>query len=174
MAPVAIITQWSFYHRRESTNSQQYDVDRRIHLSKTANGYDDLENFLTNYKSVNDKVGTVPVVHSEIPPARWFSRDRIDQFWEIFKGADWPLDPPKTLQEYELLPDAIQTELSDLKIDGVRSFKEYLGVIQFYSERSVNILGENHLIVEQIDYSRDHYHYGLKTAEKFVSHDRPA
>lgn len=38
-------------------------------------------------------------------------RDRCKQYWDIVRGADWPVDPPRELEDVADLPDFVKDEL---------------------------------------------------------------
>jgi hypothetical protein len=108
IAPKHLVIQWSYIHRRESTNTTLSDVARRVHYRNLnpnnldTNNLDNCKNFISAFLDVEKNKGKTTVVHTFIP--EWYMDSNILQdysFWNIFI-ADEKLCPCLELDSNQL------------------------------------------------------------------------
>lgn len=115
--PSNMIIMWSYFHRRESTNTTKSDEDKRLHVS--AKKTDDLRADVNNFFECMNKVTCLPIdcIHFVIPcaasgstPAEFYQQE-LQAIWDRIKDRDWPNQVPLTKEEYQQLPQWIIEEI---------------------------------------------------------------
>lgn len=66
---------------------------------------------LVNYEKFIDTYRKIyrPIVYTQ---EVWNSQ--LDQHWEDVRGPDWPVDPPRSMSEYDQLPNFVKLELTEV------------------------------------------------------------
>lgn len=156
MQPEIIIIMWSFSSRREA-NLLGNDEDKRLHLTVSdlsSNYIDDVINFKNSINTVEAAAAKTPtkIVHSAIAP-EFFTIFGVQEYYNNIKGADWPA----TYTGIKNLNQLAATELKNSNL--YEMFQTYDKL-----ENEIIEMTKKFVKVEQVDFSRDSYHYGINTA----------
>jgi hypothetical protein len=154
--PKQMVIMWSYLSRREDADTTKTDEDRRIWLTRASDD-EDIANFLS---CVDDLPVDVACHHFLIPNAH-VHQNHLG-IWDKLKGPDWPLRP-KDLDGFAALPKWLVREL---KAHGVyrklkRSIAANQTLLHHCEPRGI-------IMVDQLDFGRDGYHFDVKTAETVV------
>lgn len=159
--PSLICVQWSHLHRCEHPDVRRTDEDRRQHVAKEISMDNQYQIFSDILQSIEDSKGVTKIIHSVIPASNFVTNDAALRKWNLVKGHDWDKYPPAALSS---LSESI---ILELKAMNLQDYFESNLLFQKYSQ-TYDIL--NSIIdIEQIDYARDHLHYGALTADLYVN-----
>jgi hypothetical protein len=169
--PIAIVVLWSYTHRGELDQNSLDDEQRRLFSSKRHWKQDNLHwiNLSNQIQSLNRQIiqATIPNFQRAESQSTHY---QINDHWNKIKGADWP-DTPKTLDQLKSLPQHIKDELTSVH-RCYEHFSHMLSDTPAYShtEFDNNILLNNSVVYvrNQIDWARDHHHFGELTANWLV------
>jgi hypothetical protein len=165
--PIHMVIMWSYTHRRELQDPSLGDEQRRLHATQASNAQDfahwtDLVNKVYNMDR-NIVQCTIPAYNTLI------NRDTMLQaHWHSIKGKDWPVCP-RTLAEFESLPNWIIHELKELH--GCYSSLEHLLLPHYSDTESSSTVAVMHDVIhikKQLDWARDHHHFDILTAQWLV------
>lgn len=156
--PERMVLMWSYLSRREDADNTKTDEDRRVWLTRASDD-EDIANFLG---CVNDLPADTTCHHFLIPNAH-VHQNHLG-IWNKIKGPDWP-PRPQHLDEFAALPTWLTREL---KTHGVyrklkRSIAANQTLLQHCAARGI-------IMVDQLDFGRDGYHFDVRTAETVVEH----
>lgn len=144
--PDRIVIMWSFTHRRESNNLTLSDEQRLLHYVKST-VEQDWQNFLNCRKDLNNVIEfVIPNFHLIAP----------EKTWQKVCARSWPVCP-KTIEELTALPEEILHELKTLH----RCYDELYHAIDCQEQLN----RYNVTLVEQLDFSRDGFHFDIVTAD---------
>jgi hypothetical protein len=157
--PSNMVLLWSYFHRRENSDTSLPDEKRRMHLDLAdCSDYDNLKNFIDCYSSTKQCASTTTnVVHGIIPNA--VPGHSMDQCWKDIKSPAWPDKFPTTQLEFEQLPDHIKKET-----------KEAFTNEEMITWFTQNDFWKHNQLIElcNLDYARDYHHFDRITSEFFV------
>lgn len=162
--PKVMCIHWSYLHRWESADASLSDEDRRVFSNPCQIEHNYYKEFNNLTQSINQCQGTTKVIHSIIPNSWFITPRNAQEHWDRIKGIDWPTIPPASLRDFYNLPRHIVDELVSMS---AFDYVEYYAMLQEFSQYNpaINAIIE----VEQIDYARDHFHYGTETVKNFVT-----
>ena len=161
--PTTLVIQWSYAHRDELPDATLSDESRRLHYL----GRDNFEVLPQLQRTAKCIASIVPyqtnVIHSFIPNWCEMHGDEVRKSWGYFGGEKWP-SCPTTPEEFakihpSVLQQFVEFNLLDMIVDYFASMKlmnEIMGRIVHVPE------------IKTLDLARDGFHYGPKTATKFV------
>jgi len=168
--PNNMIIMWSYFHRRESTDTSKSDEQRRIFNNTKAQPEDDIENFLNCVDKVNDEIRT-NCIHVCIPnsgkPVYYVENlhQQIKNQWDNVKETNWPGAPPVTFDEYINLP---KTVLGKLESDYTKLNDRLKLLGELVDYRLSKIVKNSLGIVPQLDWARDRHHFDVLTSQWVV------
>lgn len=178
--PSNMIIMWSYFHRRESTDTTKSDESRRlwvgVHSTPTrlwpANDYDDSAD-IDNFHECMNKVTCLPIdcIHFVIPcaasvstPAEFYQQE-LQAMWNRIKGTDWSNQAPLTKEEYQQLPQWIIDEIRTVHCcsDRFEHTYQFLGTNSSTQQRtsSHRYCGP----VPQLDTARDGHHFDILSSQ---------
>lgn len=157
--PSNMIIMWSYFHRRESTDTTKSDEARRQKNSDSRT--DDPCVDIDNFHECLDKVTLLPAdcIHFVIPRAGY--EYNLSDLWNHIKGNSWPDQVPLTEEEYQQLPQWIIDEIRTVHRCNDRFMKIYrLAKMQ---QRT-----DGHCYcgpVPQLDTARDGHHFDILSSQ---------
>ncbi len=163
IAPRNLIIHWSYLHRDENPDSSLTDEDRRIRHIADFTTEKQLDHFASSVNQLIDSNYT-NIVHSFIPHGipDWFDKN-LSHAWNQLRGADWPRDYPRTVSEFECLPDFIKQELREHSM-----YYEFFDAAIIHG-RITKIIGTPFISpLDTLDRARDGLHYDVLTSTAFV------
>lgn len=156
--PSRIVIMWSYTHRREHSNLLLNDEDRRIYSSVSGNDEDWI-----NFLSCKQRVDLITKSVQFAIPDFHVQSSKIISHWSQYRGTDWPVEPPATLEELNALPKWILEELHHLHhcLTDMQCFLNFQPVLK-------NLTSV--IPVCRMDLARDYHHFDLITAHWVVQH----
>jgi hypothetical protein len=154
--PKNIVIMWSYLHRREHTNSDLEDIDRRLHYIKSTVAQD-YENFLVCRQLVHDHCTESNLIELVIPD---FAGCLSQTTWNDIRDHTWPKQLPATLDEFAQLPDRIVHEMRMVRDLAVDHLLEHYNLRQQQPEILAGVI-----LVEYLDRARDDHHFDIETAQ---------
>ena len=162
--PKCIIIHWSYFNRRELSDTSLIDEDRRLQYLIDEL---ELEHSLNNFQSCVDQISRYnnhsKIMHSIIPKGHLVAGNKeVQQVWTTWAGVDWPQQVPECLED---IPNFIIEEIKTLH-GNWNLIADYF----YVNNRLKNIMHNATYLgcIEQLDFARDGHHYDLLTAESFV------
>lgn len=158
--PVALVIMWSYANRRELSDSQLSNMQRRQHHNMQFDivaDYNSFEKSVTGLSETRTKI-----VHSVVP--NFHSVQNVNLIWSQIRGTDWSVD----------LPDSFQNLSSEIKeeIINLHRLRDLESQIEIYHRFQSLKKHYDFVEYEVIDLARDNHHFGPKTcqllAEKFA------
>jgi hypothetical protein len=142
---------WSYFHRRESTDLTQSDLQRRIHLNADSeiDDFDLFESIMKHMDTNNFVSLLIPDCHDAV---------NIASVWQDIKGESWPGELPES---WHLIPQFVQDELRSVH----KLHDKVKTLIPLWAR--LKQIKNNFSFVDYnvVDYSRDGYHFGAETCE---------
>lgn len=157
IAPANIIALWSFFHRRESSDTSKSDEDRRIHQHNTSDE-EDSDNFKSCVDNATSNLSSSNLLHFTIPSAHL--RYDLVLSWNNIRDKEWPTLPPKTLLEFDSLPEFIKLEINQ-KFNLTGPFRLLLQKNELFA---VYKNQKNIIEIPRLDLARDAQHFGYATS----------
>ena len=162
--PKCIIIHWSYFNRRELSDTTLTDEDRRLpYLIDEL----ELEHSLNNFQSCVDQVSRYKnhskIIHSIIPKGNLVAHDKeVQQIWTSWAGVDWPQQVSECLED---IPDFIVKEIKTL-----HSNWNLIADYFYVNNRLKNIMHNATYLgcIEQLDFARDGHHYDILTSQMFI------
>jgi hypothetical protein len=150
--PSQIAIMWSYTHRREHSNSLLNDENRRISSSAASND-EDWINFLSCKKRVDLITKSVQFA---VPD--FHLQTKMISHWSQYRGIDWPVEPPATLEQLNALPKWILEELHHLHhcLSDMQCFLNFQPILK----KLTSVIP-----VCRMDLARDGHHFDLITAQ---------
>jgi hypothetical protein len=173
VTPTNMIVMWSYFHRRESSDENLTDEQRRQYTNKLPDDIDatvasiidatsDFDNFLDCVNKVSQL--DVDCIHFFIPYE--FQAQQLLSLWDEIKGVDWPDFPPVTIEEYNQLPDFIINEISSIHKSAERNLKQLFDATNLASSEQLKVMLNYHKkAVPRLDLARDGHHFDLLTSQ---------
>ena len=161
IAPKTIVILWSYLHRREQPDQSKSDEDRRDYGGRSSDE-EDYNNFIQCVELVNKHKYQTQIIHLTIPDAQ--SCYDIQLSWDNFKGPDWPTISPRSISEFNLMPDFVKNEIVSF-LDKNKKFQALLERNDMFDKYKET---ENILEVPRLDLARDSHHFDIKTS-KWIS-----
>jgi hypothetical protein len=165
LSPTNLVVHWTYLHRTENPDPSLPDHERRTQFIDDISTPAQLSHFSNSINSVNAADKHSSIIHSFIPNAiPDYDTHALDDDWHNIRGADWPLDRPQSLYEFENLPEFIKQELNI-----------YQRSQAFIDAINIRIQVEKIMVKPflppplQVDTALDNTHYGTKTAANFVA-----
>ena len=155
--PAVIIIMWSFSSRREKEATDD-DETRRMHLHAGVGDYlDDFKNFQNNVNAVNAAATSTKIIHSAIP-AEFFTVNGVQECFNTLRGTDWP-------SSFTGIKNLNQLAFNELKKSNMYE------MFQTYDkfEHEIIDLTEKFVNIKQVDFSRDSYHFGVRTMTQIAN-----
>lgn len=157
VAPAHMVVLWSYTHRREHSNIEWSDENRRIHHSaRLSSDEDNFANFVNCYTQLNTAATSTDIFNGAIPHF-WAKIDM--NFWKDVRDPSWPVNCPQSRSEFAALPEYVQQEL----------------LSQLYIKNKFELLfapnePTNHQLIQltNLDYARDYHHFDDVTSKFFV------
>lgn len=153
--PQHMVVMWSLTRRRQNPDTSLSPENRRLPFTDST-VEQDWENFLHCKKRVD---AVINAVHFAVPEFHACYADKspiphLTRLWNDIRGADWPADPPTTIEELDQLPKRVLDEIENVHqcLDRIRTIIDP-GVIR----------------VDRLDPSRDGRHFGSITADWVAS-----
>jgi hypothetical protein len=153
--PRHMVVMWSLTRRRQNPDTSLSPEDRRLPYSDST-VEQDWDNFLQCKKRVDSVINAV---HFSVPEFHACYDDtspipHLTRLWNDIRGADWPADPPTTMEALRQLPQQLLHEIENVHqcLDRISTIIDP-GVIQ----------------VHRLDLSRDGRHFDLITANWVAS-----
>jgi hypothetical protein len=165
VAPKNIVILWSYFHRRENPNTLLNDEQRRIYECNSTD-QEDCANFINCVDSIK-KYSEINFVQFIVPNAQ--SVTDIKLSWDNFRGPDWPVHAPYTMNEFNSLPGAVKHEIVN-RFDTNMAFRSMLQKNDWTNQYK---LKENIIEVSQLDHARDGHHFDINTSEWLVEQILP-
>lgn len=154
--PRNIVIMWSYLHRRENSNLDLLDLDRRLHYIRSTM-LQDFENFNSCRKQVHQHCAHSNIIELVIPN---FVVSFDDAAWKRIRDPSWPQLLPKTLEEFQALSPEITAELHTLHGIDTDQLLEYYTIQQQHCDFLADVV-----TVEYLDRARDGHHFDIVTAE---------
>lgn len=170
--PSNMIIMWSYFHRRESTDTTKSDEARRRQGGFDSRT-DDLCVDIDNFHECVDKVTLLPAdcIHLVIPDAvpgitqaEPYQQD-LQDMWNSIKGNSWPDQAPLTEEEYRQLPQWIIDEIRTVRCCNDRFAHVYrLAAIGPNIQRRTD--GHRYCgPVPRLDTARDGHHFDILSSQ---------
>jgi hypothetical protein len=158
VAPIHMVVLWSYFHRREHTNTEWPDERRRLHFDKLETDSEDFEDFANCCRQLKNVATSTTIVNGMIPHA-WSPPD-CSITWQNLRDPVWPSREPHNKSDFFALPEYIQQEL----------FSQPVIKADFELMFAFNEFINRHQIIQltNLDYARDHHHFDNITSEFFV------
>lgn len=154
--PRNIVIMWSYLHRRENSNQDLLDLDRRLHHVRSTMPQD-FENFSMCRKQVHNHCADSNLIELVIPN---FVTSFDDAAWKRIRDPSWPQVLPPTLEEFQALSPEIAAELRTLHGIDVDQLLEFYTIKQQRCDFLADVI-----TVEYLDRARDGHHFDRVTAE---------
>lgn len=151
--PKRMVIMWSYLHRREHSDINLTDEQRRLYHDRSSE-QQDWQLFMHCINQVN--LGPTHVVNMTVPFYTGNLKNSIDiqKAWQDIRGPAWPYQFPRSLKEYDALPDTILNEISTIfHLDD--RFRDYL-VMR-------DAIGQI-IEIPWLDKARDGHHFDIITA----------
>jgi hypothetical protein len=158
IAPTDMVVMWSYTHRRESTQSNLSDHQRRIWASECSPAEDFARwiNLSNNLYTANSRIAQITIPDFQAVPL-------IADLWRAIKGKDWP-ECPETLTDLQNLPTFILNEIKNLH----RCYEELEQLLPSTQEHIPDLLADVIHIYSRLDWARDHHHFDILTSQWVV------
>lgn len=152
--PANMITMWSYWHRRELSNSNLPDENRRLFRGDDLANSQDIGEFETCRLAINRNSGRVD--ECLIPDYFGHSgmRMALEACWNDIRGHSWPVSAPLDRQSFDLLPRSIIDEIDQLH-NCLHHFVDFYRV-----EESIRDI----ICVPRLDLARDGHHFDIVTS----------
>jgi hypothetical protein len=154
--PRNIVIMWSYLHRRENSNLDILDLDRRLHYVRSTM-HEDFENLSVCRKQVLNHCADANPIELIIPN---FGVSFDTNTWSRLRDPSWPQLLPSTLTEFLDLSPEIVTELRTLHGIDIDQLVEFFTIQQQIPEFLAGIVRVGYL-----DRARDGHHFDRITAE---------
>jgi hypothetical protein len=162
--PQHIVIHWSYFNRREHSDTTLNDEDRRVqYLLTELELADSLNNFQICIEQVQHHKNQCQILHSLIPGSYPSSgTDELQQVWSTLAGSSWPQKAPVCIDD---IPTFVVEEIKTLHQKWSFISDHY------YAKSRLNDImhnTDNLGWIEQLDFARDGHHYDLLTAKSLV------
>lgn len=163
IGPRHLIVMWSYTHRRESTDINLTDEQRRIFASNDSHEQDTLHwlNLSTRLRnSCSNLIElSIPNFYGDLLPTKKLLKQYLNDSWQEIKDPSWP-QCPETLDEFDSSPAYILKELQDIH-------NCYTSMRLMFSRLESEITKGLDKVIhvnEVLDWARDHHHFDVLTS----------
>lgn len=161
--PDYAVIQWSFFSRRESTDTTKSELDRQLQHGERLDLDEDVEDFMRCYLMIESVKGRTQIQHSIVPDAfPGISEKEIRGWYHTHSQAYWPEQMPAS---WELFDSRVKKDLA--RKDLTQSFRWHFAMQDFFRKNNIVLLDQLHENYQR-ERARDSLHYSIKTAGQFV------
>jgi len=161
--PRHAVIQWSFFSRRESTDTTRSELDRQLQHGDRLDLDEDIAHFMSCYDQVEQAKQDTILIHSVVPDAfPGISIKELRGWYHTHSQAHWPNVMPNSWEQFD---DSVKKDLRRKDLD--QSFRWHFEIQDFFAKNQIVLLDQLHENYER-ERARDSLHYDIKTATAFV------